>query len=209
MPRIPKETREEIIRLYNNGDGLPPAEIGRQTGIPYSSVYGLTIARQRINPETGEKFESLKQYQEYTAMQNVNPDTGEFFESLSQYQKYAARQRINPETGEPFKSRSQYLECKAKQTTNPETGEPFKSRSQYQEYLARQRAKRPKNKALSNLIKKRLNDLGKNQSWLAIKMETAIPTVSRYIRGRSIPSDLPRLFSSLEVPYKTLDDLLD
>ena len=163
MPRIPEETKEEIIRLYNNGDGLPPAEIGRQTGVSYSSVYSLTRLRKRTYPGTDKEFES----------------------------------------------KSRYLEYLAKQKTNPETGKKYASRNQYQECLARQRAKRPKNKALSNLIKERLDDLGKNQAWLAMKMGDTRPTVSRYIRGRSIPRDLPRLFSSLKVPYKTLDDLLD
>ena len=52
--RIPDESRKEIIRLYDNGSGLTPAEIARQTGVSYSSVYGLTRVRQRDNPETGQ-----------------------------------------------------------------------------------------------------------------------------------------------------------
>ena len=49
MPKkIPPETKEEIIRLYDNGRGLNPLEIVRQTGVSYSSVYGLTRARQRM-----------------------------------------------------------------------------------------------------------------------------------------------------------------
>ncbi len=166
MPRrIPDEKREEIIRLYDNGGGMSPAEIARQTGVSYSSVYGLTKVRQRVNPETGEPFESLNQYQEYTARQRVNP----------------------------------------------ETGEPFESKSQYREYTARQRVNRPENQGLSDLINRRLKELRRNQTWLAEEMGVTRQAVSLYVKGRSTPTNdlLQRLYSSLDVPYETLDDLLE
>lgn len=93
--RIPDEIRQEISRLYNNGKGLSPTEIARQTGVSYFSVYGMTRARQRINPDTGNPFESLTQYHEHLARQRINPDTGKKFKSLSERQDYLARQRIN------------------------------------------------------------------------------------------------------------------
>ena len=143
MPRrIPDEKREEIIRLYDNGGGMSPAEIARQTGVSYSSVYGLTKVRQRVNPETGEPFESLSQYQEYTARQRVN---------------------------------------------------------------------RPENQGLSDLINRRLKELRRNQTWLAEEMGVTRQAVSLYVKGRSTPTNdlLQRLYSSLDVPYETLDDLLE
>ena len=163
--RIPERAREEIIRLYDNGSGLSPAEIARQTGVSYSSVYGLTRIRQRVNPETGEPFESRNQYQEYTARQRVNP----------------------------------------------ETGEPFESRSQYQEYTARQRVNRPENQGLSDLIKKRLKELGRNQSWLSREIGVSRQAVSKYVQGKYTPDNgvLEKMYSALEVSYQTLDDLLD
>ena len=166
MPRrIPDETRKEIIRLYDNGSGLSPAEIARQTDISYSSVYGLTRARQRVNPETGQPFESQSQYQEYTTRQRVNP----------------------------------------------ETGQPFESQSQYQEYTTRQRVNRPQNQGLSDLIKRRLKELGKNQSWLAEEIGVTRQAVSLYVKGRTTPTNdlLQKLYSSLDVTYETLDDLLE
>ncbi len=143
MPRrIPDEKREEIIRLYDNGGGMSPAEIARQTGVSYSSVYGLTKVRQRVNPETGE---------------------------------------------------------------------PFESKSQYQEYTARQRVNRPENQGLSDLINRRLKELRRNQAWLAEEMGVTRQAVSLYVKGRSTPTNdlLQRLYSSLDVPYETLDDLLE
>ena len=189
MPRrIPDETRKEIIRLYDNGSGLSPAEIARQTDISYSSVYGLTRARQRVNPETGQPFESQSQLMDYQARQRVNPETGQPFESQSQYQEYTTRQRVNPETGQPFESQSQY-----------------------QEYTTRQRVNRPQNQGLSDLIKRRLKELGKNQSWLAEEIGVTRQAVSLYVKGRTTPTNdlLQKLYSSLDVTYETLDDLLE
>ena len=140
--RIPERAREEIIRLYDNGSGLSPAEIARQTGVSYSSVYGLTRIRQRVNPETGE---------------------------------------------------------------------PFESRNQYQEYTARQRVNRPENQGLSDLIKKRLKELGRNQSWLSREIGVSRQAVSKYVQGKYTPDNgvLEKMYSALEVSYQTLDDLLD
>ena len=258
MPKkIPPETKEEIIRLYDNGRGLNPLEIVRQTGVSYSSVYGLTRARQRINPETGQPFESLSQYEEYRARQRINPETGQLFESRCQYDEYRARQRVNPETGQLFESRSQYDEYRARQRINPETRQPFESKSQYEDYHARQKINpetgqhfesksqlldyharqrinpetgqlfeslsqlldyqarqlvdRAENKGLSVLIRTRLKELGKNQSWLAGEMGITHQAVSKYVQGTSVPTRdlLKRLYSSLDVPYETLDDLLE
>ena len=132
---LPKETREEIIRLYDNGSGLTPAEIARQTGVSYSSVYGLTRTKEK----------------------------------------------------------------------------GFASRTEYQEHLAKERQQRPENQGLSKLIKTRLKELGKNQSWLAGEIGITKQAVSLYVQGMSVPTDdlLEQLFSSLEVSYKTLDDLLE
>src|SRR3989344_5126405 len=212
MPKkIPPETKEEIIRLYDNGRGLNPLEIVRQTGVSYSSVYGLTRARQRINPETGQPFESLSQYEDYRARQKINPETGQHFESKSQLLDYHARQRINPETGQPFESLSQLLDYQARQRINPETGQLFESLSQLLDYQARQLVDRAENKGLSVLIRTRLKELGKNQSWLAGEMGITHQAVSKYVQGTSVPTRdlLKRLYSSLDVPYETLDDLLE
>ena len=166
MPkRISNETKEEIMKLYDHGSGLSPIEIARQTGVSYPSVYGLTRVRQRVNPETGQPFESLSQYQDYNARQRVNP----------------------------------------------ETGQPFESRSQYQDYRERQKVNRPENQRLGGLIRRRLKNLGKNQSWLAEEIGVTRQSVSLYVKGRSVPKDdlLQKLYSSLDVQYGILDDLLE
>ena len=212
MPRrIPDEKREEIIRLYDNGGGMSPAEIARQTGVSYSSVYGLTKVRQRTNPETGKPFESISQYKDYQARQRTNPETGKPFESLSQLLNYQARQRTNPETGKPFESRSQYNDYQARQRTNPETRKPFESISQYAKHMMGQRQEALENQALSHVIKTGLEELEQTQSWLAREIGVSREAVSQYAQGKCIPHDevLERIFSALELPYHTLDDLLE
>ena len=89
--KIPEETREKIQKLYN--EGLKPSEITQQIGISYSTVYGLTRARQRINPETGKPFASETEYRNYHVRQKDNPETGKPFESQTEYENYHARQR--------------------------------------------------------------------------------------------------------------------
>lgn len=138
--KISEEKIVEINKLYIQG--LTPIEITMKTGVSYSSVYGLTIAKQRINPETGEKF---------------------------------------------------------------------KSPTEYQNYLSKQREQNPKNKKLGSLIIKRLNELGKTQRYLADKLGISNAIISDYTSGKSLPNkyNVRKLFSILEVPYKTLDDMIE
>ena len=87
----------------------------------------------------------------------------------------------------------------------------YSSYAQYKRNLVEQNKKRPESKALSDLIKKRLVDLGETQFWLAHKINVSKITVSCYARGRCLPRNeiLIRIFFALEVPYRTLDDLLE
>ena len=70
--------------------------------------------------------------------------------------------------------------------------------------------KRPENRELSDLIKRSLKKLGKNQSWLASQIDVSRESVSKYAQGKITPDreKLKRLFSALDVPYRTLDDLV-
>lgn len=112
--------------------------------------------------------------------------------------------------GVEFNSNNEYKNHLARRKINPETSQPFKSRSEYERHLAGQRQKRPENVALVNLIKNRLNRLGKDQKWLAEMISVTDEAVSGYIHGDYLPSSdrLTKLFSALEVHYKTLDDLV-
>jgi len=185
MPRkIPNETKQLLESLYN--DSLTVRAISRRTGVPYSTVYGYTKARQRVNPETGQPFSSLAELKEYQARQRVNPETGQPFSSLAELKQYQARQKVNPETEKPFSSRTEY-----------------------EEYQARQRQKQPINQELSGLIKQKLKELDKTQKWLSEQLGITEGAVSRYISSRTAPrrSLQEQLFATLGLNYKTLGDL--
>ena len=233
MPkRISDETKRLIEGLY--AQNLLVTEVARQANVPYSTAYGYTRARQRDNPETGQPFKSLTELQYYRARQRDNPETGQPFKSrtelqyyrarqrdnpetgqpfksLTELRDYRARQRDNPETGQPFKSRTEYEDYQARQRDNPETGQPFKSRTELQDYQARQRKQKPINQELSYLVQQRLTKLGQTQKWLAVQLGITTGAVSRYISGKTTPrkSLQEALFKILELPYKTLDDLLE
>ena len=162
LKRISEETKEKIEKLY--AEGISMGNIAWQTGVSYSSVYGLTRARQRTNPDTGKQFESR-----------------------IEYEKYNARQRTNPDTGKQFESHKKYLEYRTRQITNPDTGKQFESKTEYENYNARQRTKREKNKELSYLISEQLKRLGQTQAWLAEKLGFSRQTFSLYSQGKSLP----------------------
>src|SRR3989344_2921007 len=119
----------------------------------------------------------------------------------------SVRQRINPETGNPFASLTEYREHLAKQRINPKTGERFASRTEYEKHLARQRQQKPINQKLSELIKIRLDELGKTQRQVSNELGITESAVSRYISGRCTPrrSLQEKFFEILGLPYRTLD----
>ncbi|HIJ04741.1 MAG TPA: helix-turn-helix transcriptional regulator [Nanoarchaeota archaeon] len=232
--RLSAEIKEKITLLYDNGNGLDISKIAQQIGVSYQAIYSLTRIKQRTNPETGKLFESRNEYNDYLIRQRTNPETGKLFESRNEYKDYHIRQRTNPETGKLFASENEYNDYLIRQRTNPETGKLFASqneyddyhirqrtnpktrklfasRTEYNDYHERQRTSRPENQELSDLIKKRLKELGRNQSWLAEEIEVTKQRVSQYVQGKSFPKEdvLQKLYSSLEVPYKTLEDFLD
>src|SRR3989339_1380475 len=232
--RLSAEIKEKITLLYDNGSGLDISKIAQQIGVSYQAIYSLTRIKQRTNPETGKLFESENEYNDYLIRQRTNPETGKLFASQNEYNDYHIRQRTNPETGKLFESLTEYNDYHSRQRTNPETGKLFESlteyddyhirqrtnpktrklfasRTEYNDYHERQRTSRPENQELSDLIKKRLKELGRNQSWLAEEIEVTKQRVSQYVQGKSFPKEdvLQKLYSSLEVPYKTLEDFLD
>ena len=93
----------------------------------------------------------------------------------------------------------------------------YKSYSDYQKQLGKQRQKWRANKELSGLIKSRLNEMGKDQSWLAEKLDSSRQLTSLYANGKIFPPvyRFKKIISVLQVPdeilakYKTLDSLLE
>ena len=86
----------------------------------------------------------------------------------------------------------------------------YASRSEYRKHLAEQKRKLIRKK-LSDLITHRLNDLQKDQRWLAEQLGITEEAVSEYISRETTPrrSLQKRLFEALKLSYQTLDDLLE
>jgi predicted transcriptional regulator len=61
------------------------------------------------------------------------------------------------------------------------------------------------------LIRERLIELDESQWWLAKQIGKSQPSVYGYASGKTLPKKdtLKKIFEVLELPYETLDDLLD
>jgi len=77
---VTKRTAEYYVWMINSG-------------FDYPTGYRDHLARQRINPETGEPFKSDYELQDYRIRQRVNPETGQKFVSMSEYNNYLVKQR--------------------------------------------------------------------------------------------------------------------
>lgn len=155
---------------------------------------------KKLSEEVKEKINEL--YNKGFSVPEIVRQTGISYFSV--YGLTRIKQRINPETKKNFESLTEYREYLFKQ-------KGFESRVRYKEYIAKKRSKRKENKALSELIIKRLDELDKNQSWLAKKLEITKGMVSSYTSGYLIPkkSLQKKLFIVLNLPYQTLENLMD
>jgi len=101
----------------------------------------------------------------------------------------------------------------------------FISVSNYMDYLANQRGLSVKeyrkqlkfqkrqnsiSRMLSKTLKEQLEVLGKDEEWLAERLEEHYSIVSDYLSGNRIPErdSQERIFSILKLPYKNLSDLV-
>jgi len=199
MPRrIPDETKQLMQELYEV-EGLSVAEIAKRVNVSYSCSYNHTKIKER-------GFASLHKYKEHLAKEKGFASDHEYqkhlakekgFASLNKYQEHLAKEK-------GFASLNKYQEHLAKE-------KGFASWNTYNEHLAEKRQQQLLNQQLSGLIKQRLTELGKTQKWLAEQLGITEGPVSRYISGRTTPkkSLQEKLFRALEVPYHTLDDLLE
>ncbi len=112
---------------------------------------------------------------------------------------YSTASRYALVRNEGFSSPTEYLEYLAL-----ENG--FESFTEYKKHLAEKRQKRLINRGLSRLIKRRLKEIGENQTWLGNQIGVSNQAVSLYARGKCVPEGdlLRRLCSSLDISPSTL-----
>ena len=63
----------------------------------------------------------------------------------------------------------------------------YGSKREYERNLEKERQKKKMNRELSTLINKRLNELGKNNFWLAGQIGVSRQMVDMYMKGKSYP----------------------
>jgi ribosome-binding protein aMBF1 (putative translation factor) len=195
--------------------------------------------RQRINPETGQPYKSRIEYLQHSARKRGFASLAECekhrvikkgFASTTEYKKHLAIKK-------GFASRTEYEQHLAKKKGFASLRDyekhlakkrgfaslrdyekhlviekGFASLTKYEQHLAKKRQQKPINQELSDLIKVRLSELGdRTQKWLAEQLGITESAVSRYTGGRTTPRKRlqKKLFDALELPYQTLDDLLD
>jgi hypothetical protein len=148
-------------------------------------VYNHTVIK--------EIYGSSGKYRDYLASKRNSASDKEYKDNPAKRKSYPSR----------FASYKDYIEYLAEQ-------KGFASAKDYRNYLAEQRQKRPENKRFSASVRKGLKEKGKNLAWLARKMHVTDSTTSLYARGISIPrgKNFKRIRFVLDLPYKTLDDLV-
>ena len=103
--KISFKTKQEIRILYSKGSTIKDIAKKFKFKVSRSSVDALV----KINPATGQFFESIKEYHEYLLMKKINPETEENYKSLREYNDYRARKKFNPKTGENYNSMYEFI----------------------------------------------------------------------------------------------------
>lgn len=150
------------------------------------------MEHKKFSKETVEKMQSL--YEENLSAKEISKRLKISYSTVYVYAKVFS--------GE-FGSRNDYWEYLAKQ-------KGFESLSDYRGYLAKQRQEKKDYKRLSIVLQENLKERGR-QSWLANQVNITRQAVSLYLQGKAIPNEklLRNIFHALNLPYKTLEDLLE
>jgi len=80
----------------------------------------------------------------------------------------------------------------------------------YLKKLQRRSQLQPQNQSLRLLLKRRLEDMGRSQTWLSGQIDVTRNAISLYAQGKHFPREyiLLKIFSTLKVEYKTIGDLV-
>ncbi len=173
--RVTEQEKERIRELMQKG--LSVKEIAGEAGLKYNTTYLYVKAYK-------EGFSSTKEYWEHLALNRG-------FSSLTEYQKYKAKNR-------GFKSTYKYKAHLVKQRGFNSLYEyqlklarqhGYSSLSEYNKEREKQRKQRAEYQDLSKLIREKLEELGKNQRWLAKELGITPQAVNLYVYGKAFPNE--------------------
>ncbi|MBI4983493.1 helix-turn-helix domain-containing protein [Candidatus Woesearchaeota archaeon] len=186
----------EIKKLYE--EKVPIQEIARRLGVSSGTAWRYTRAEELgyssfadyIGKRAQERgFDDLEDYRNKMAQKNGFRSKSHYNYIVMKESGAAAREKLNAWAhGKGFESYQDY--------------------SRHQDTL---KQLRPENRILSGLIQMRLEEMGNSISWLAEQLGINQTTASRYYHGTRLPTvDVQeRLFQKLELPYRTIDDIVE
>lgn len=164
---------------------------------------------RRISEETKGKiwdlFRQGKSYEEIASITNTSQKTAWIY---SQLRKMGLKSHTDYEIHlikrKGYKSRTEYEISKAR-----ERG--YKSLAEYSKSLAEERQQKDANIAFSCFLAEKIKEYSMSQSELARQLGVSRQAVSMYVQGKMLPEKeiLLKIYSILEVPYQTIDDLLE
>lgn len=162
--------------------------------------------RNRLSKETIQKLRML--YEEHLTPADISRKmripystaylyTQVFYKNLKspgEYQVWCARRK-----GFSYPEYRDYLA----------RGKGFATYFKQRDYLFERNQKKGANRRLSNILKQSLKERGR-QAWLAREVNIHEKEVFLYKNGSKIPNKelLGQIFNALNLPYKTLDDIL-
>ena len=89
------EENQEMRDMYNLRDENGKRKYSqRDLAKHFGTHHSYVGAINKDNPETGEKFRSQTEYNNYSARQRINPETGEKFRSKTEYDNYNYRKSL-------------------------------------------------------------------------------------------------------------------
>lgn len=180
MPRkTPKETIELIQSLHK--EKLPLPEIAKKVKVPYTTVLTYTRIIER-------GFSSPIKYRNYLAEKNGD-------KSFYERQKDLADERGD-------ESKREYEKRLAEKNG--------KKLYEHEKYLAKLRRQRPENQKMSSLIIQGLRETKKTARELAREVGVTGQAIQEHKKGNVLPKEnlQEKIFQALNMPYKTLDDVL-
>lgn len=178
--RVTEEQRDIANKLFHE-QGISRRAISRRLGISYTMAWLIT------NPDT----KHFRSYAEYVFHQRQSQG----FSSRREYQEFLASER-------GFENVAEYLDSLREDREKNSLIRDNLSASDYEKYLAKERAVR--NYVFGEMVRTRLERLGKNQSWLAREFGVSREAVSNYVCGESLPNRKrrKRVYELLKVPIE-------
>jgi|SRR3989338_2817915 len=188
----------EIKQLF--AEDVPIQEIARRLGISSGTAWRYTRAEELgyvgqadyVKKRAQEKgFSDLKGYRDYLAQKRG-------FRSQSEYNQKLAKE-------------NDYYRKNREELDEWARDKGFDSYTDYSRHLDSLKQLRPENRLLSGLIQMRLEQRGQSLQWLADELGVNRTTALRYSQGTRLPPvDVQeKIFQKLELPYKTIDDILE